>query len=158
MTRKKKKERRICINPPIRGSIDYLYTDDRSPLKLYQSPYKGFNRSFLGSSRRTNVCINPPIRGSIGGNLIAKMKLKNVSINPPIRGSIAPYFCFIIRYNLSQSPYKGFNRVTADGVSCLNVGSQSPYKGFNSVQHSAFGCALRRIRSQSPYKGFNRTR
>ena len=56
---------------------------------------------------------------------------------------------------LSQSPYKGFNRIISmitiiRTTQCL---SQSPYKGFNRnnflIDHIA------PLTSQSPYKGFN---
>ena len=84
---KKVRQEQVCINPPIRGSIDER-NKIKGVCKTYQSPYKGFNRKnfrnvsvkvaryqspYKGFNRRTcssvvivcMPCINPPIRGSI---------------------------------------------------------------------------------------------
>ena len=52
-----------CINPPIRGSIVIL-RGEKHEEKLYQSPYKGFNRDNMDNYKKVSR-INPPIRGSI---------------------------------------------------------------------------------------------
>ena len=84
-----------CINPPIRGSIVWSrYVQVQG--NLYQSPYKGFNRSkhYATTQEKNcqNSCINPPIRGSIGLES-SGLKPRTLSINPPIRGSIGSTRC-----------------------------------------------------------------
>ena len=71
---------RICINPPIRGSIG-----------IY-----GWK-----ANRIWHTCINPPIRGSIV--YIAGIQVNSIGstacINPPIRGSIEQDNALFENYN-----------------------------------------------------------
>ena len=59
----------LCINPPIRGSIDDL--------------------SNLSEEQMAELSINPPIRGSIAEINLDDARTDGTCLNPPIRGSIA---------------------------------------------------------------------
>ena len=90
--------------------------------------------------------------------LISNSSFPQGRINPPIRGPIvAPSMAhisnFASQFNMSQSPYKGFNSGKPTSLVKVATMYQSPYKGFNS------GFIIEDYEGrkyQSPYKGFNR--
>ena len=70
--------------------------------------------------------------------LISNSSFPQGRINPPIRGPIvAPSMAhisnFASQFNMSQSPYKGFNSGKPTSLVKVATMYQSPYKGFNRM-------------------------
>ena len=91
--------------------------------------------------------------------LISNSSFPQGRINPPIRGPIvAPSMAhisnFASQFNMSQSPYKGFNSGKPTSLVKVATMYQSPDKGLNSRARGVRAITMN-SKSQSPYKGFN---